>query len=130
MKVMFACLCDHAAADSQGKLSVNGIFDRINAPGFPTRHGKMFLVFRLMFEYEDNDKAHSFTFSLVDADNRKYLEAEADLQHPRVLPGQFLTFNQIVELNDVVIAKPGRYTFVLEADGQEAFRVPFDAGKA
>lgn len=80
MKVMFACVADQAWVDQSGKLSVSGIFDRITASAFPAHHGKMFLVFRLMLEYEDNDKPHSITFSLTDADGQSMFRANADVK--------------------------------------------------
>jgi hypothetical protein len=126
MKVLFACVCDYANADSSGKLSVNGIFDRIIASSLPAGVPRMNLVFRLAFEYEDNDKQNQISFALIDADGRPHLEAQGAIDHARVLPGAFLTLNHIVEFEQTVLAEAGRYTFVLKADGVEAFRVPFD----
>jgi len=124
MKVLFACVCDHATADASGKLAVTGIFDKIMSPMFPARHQKMFLVFRLCLEYEDNEKKNQLAINLYDADRRSLLTLEAEIEHQRNLPGDFTTLNQLIELNDLVLANPGRYTFVLKADGVVAAEVP------
>lgn len=130
MKVMFACVADHAWVDPSGKLNVSGIFDRIASAGFPVQHPKMFLVFRLMMEYEDNDKPHKISFDLTDEDGQSMFNATAEVQaEQRVLPGEFATTNQIVELNNLVITHRGRYQFVFSSDGEEAFRVPFRVDK-
>lgn len=129
MKVLFACICDHASAEQNGKLSVHGIFDRIHAKDFPARHPRMYLAYRLLFDYEDNDKQNRLDIALLDQDGRPLLDAKGELRHGKVAPGGFQTFNQIIEFNDLVLANPGRYTFVLKADGQEAFSVPFEVVK-
>lgn len=130
MRIMFACTSDHASVEQSGKLNVSGIFDRINATGFPTQVPKLCLVFRLLFDYDDNDKENSLEFSLEDADGQKLMEASAQIKHDRVLPGAFATANQIFEMNNMIIAHEGRYKFVFIADGERAFEVPFDVARA
>lgn len=124
MKVLFACVCDHAIVDQIGKLSVSGIFDRIQAANFPARHQKMYLVSRLLFEHEDNNLQHRVSIALLDADNQALLQAEFQLEHSRILPGEFATMNQIIEMNDLVIMHAGRYKFVLSWSDVDRFEVP------
>lgn len=128
MKVMFACLADYASADQQGgKLNVMGVFDRINTTAFPARHQKMYLVLRLMFEYEDSGRPHTVEFALRDADHKVHLGAQGEIPAaPEVRPGDFTTINQIVELVDLVFTHPGRYHFAVIADGVEVVQIPFD----
>lgn len=116
MKVMFACLADHASADVIGKLSVNGIFDRISAANFSAAHPQMNLVIRLMFEYEDNGKKNKLNIELIDADGKQLLQADAEVDHAPIKPGAFTTMNQIITFSNIVMAKPGRFRFVLKAD--------------
>lgn len=126
MKILFACLADHASADQFGnKLSVGGIFDHIVARQFPAMHMRMYLVFRLLLEHEDNEKQHNVTIALRDADHREYQRLEAQVQTGSVAPGDFLTLNQIIELNGVTFARPGRYHFGLTPDKEAEVRVPF-----
>lgn len=130
MKVMMACLADHAGAEQVGnKLNVNGIFDRIMGSKFPMRHAKMFLVFRLMFEYEDGNKSHKVTITLRDADGKEYQRIEANIETGAIAPGDFVSTNQIIELADAVFVKAGRYHFGLKADDEPEVGVPFEVAQ-
>lgn len=130
MRVMFACVADFADVNQQGKLNIQGVFDRINAPAFPARHSTMFLVFRLKAEFEDSQKPHKLKIVLHDADNRESLRMEGDMQTPYVPPGAFVSHNQIVRLNDIAFAAPGRYVFAVQVDDEGPFEVPFDVEQA
>ena len=125
MKVLLACLADYANADQAGnKLNVMGIFDVIRSKEFPARHPKMCLVFRLMFEQEDSGKAHKLSVVLRDADHREYQRLDEKIEAGAVPSGEFVSANQIIEMVDVVFAKPGRYHFALRPDNEAEFRVP------
>lgn len=127
MKVMFACLADHAGADQQGnKLNVMGIFDRIGAPTFPATHAKMVLVFRLILETHDANRKHGLAVFLRDADHKEHAKFTADVEAlgAAIKPGEFVTVNQIIELVGVTFVRPGRYHFAIVADEEEEVRVP------
>lgn len=126
MKVLFACLADHAEASQSGKLNIMGVFDNIQARRFPAAHPQMFLVFRLLADFDDYSKPHRVTVKLIDQDGKVLaeLQAQAGLSE-RVPPGQFVTLNQIIKLNNVIFPKAGRFDFVVTADGEET-RVPFE----
>lgn len=126
MRVMFACLADHATADSAGKLSINGIFDKIGSTAFPARHSQMFLVLRLMFEFDDSGRTHAVEIVLRDADGREYFRGRGDIASVQVGPGEFSTSNQILAFRDLVFTAPGRYEFAILANGIEVAAVPFD----
>lgn len=125
MRVLFACLADHADASAAGKLNVAGIFDRIGCRSFPARHGKMFFVFRLMAEFEDSGQAISITVRLRDEDSIAVREFKGTIMCPAVVPGEFTTFNQIFELNDTVFERAGRYTFAVQISDLPEVDVPF-----
>lgn len=130
MKIMFACLADHASADQAGnKLNVMGIFDSIHATAFPAAHARMFLVFRIMAEHEDGGKTTSLVVTLRDEDHREYARLQAQVASGPVPPGKFSTVNNILELTNVVFAKPGRYHFALGMDDAEEVRVPLEVNK-
>ncbi|MFH2137354.1 MAG: hypothetical protein ABII88_02455 [Candidatus Omnitrophota bacterium] len=68
-KLNFSFLCDYAMVSREGKLSMNGIFENINARSFPTHHPIMFIVANVG-GVNNKDK---FTCELVpaaDAQNR------------------------------------------------------------
>lgn len=126
MRLMFACLADHADVSQQGKLNIIGIFDRINALQFPAQQRSMFLVFRLMTDFDDNRKKHSLHIVLRDADHKEAAKIQAEMETAYVQPGAFASHNQIIQLNDVIFTKPGRYVFALTVDSEPEISVPFD----
>ncbi|MDQ6886230.1 MAG: hypothetical protein M3068_02940 [Gemmatimonadota bacterium] len=126
MKVLFGCLCDYASIDQGGKLSANGIWDRVFAPKFPASLGRTFLAIRVSLEYDDNDKPNKLDVTLVDADGHSLVSQQLILEHARVLPGAFQTHSFVTELSDTVVERPGRYTWVLRADLESPYEVPFD----
>lgn len=127
MKIMFACLADHASADQiSNKLSVAGIFDKISAPQFPARVARAFLVFRLMFEYEDGNKTHTLSIVLRDADHRQSAKLDMTMDAGPVAPGTFVTVNSIFEMLDTVFTRPGRYTFALATKEGDEITIPLD----
>lgn len=125
MKIQFACLADQANVDTRGKLNVTGVFDRILAPSFPVQQHSMFLVIRMQLEFSDNQKVNQIHVVLRDEDNKVYWRADGQVQHGDVLPGSFMSANQILELRGVVFDVAGRYEFVLTADDEPPVLVPF-----
>ncbi|MBT4384810.1 hypothetical protein HOD30_03605 [Candidatus Peregrinibacteria bacterium] len=63
--VEFAMFCDHASVSMDGKLSLNGIFDRLFAKEVPVTHTQMFIVSKLILPPGD----HKVTFSLMQQDS-------------------------------------------------------------
>lgn len=126
MKVLFACLADYAKADRQGKLDITGVFDRIQTKGFPARVAQMFLVFRLLFEFDDHGKPHRAAMLLVDQDGKEHAKLKGEFGTiERVPPGRFAAVNQIFQINDIIFPKAGRFKFVIRADDEEV-DVPFE----
>jgi hypothetical protein len=126
MRVVFACLADHADVSQSGKLNISGIFDRIRTSAFPARQATMFFVIRLMAGFEDNHTKHSMTIVLRDADHNESAKLTAEMETPYVPPGGFVGHNQIIRLNDVVFAAAGRYTFAVKVDSEPEIEIPFE----
>jgi hypothetical protein len=62
--IEFAIFCDHASVSMDGKLSMNGIFERILTKEIPVMHPMMFVVTKLILPEGD----HSITFTLMQED--------------------------------------------------------------
>jgi len=62
--VEFALFCDHASVSMDGKLSMNGIFERILTKELPVVHPVMFIVTKLILP----EGEHNITFSLMQED--------------------------------------------------------------
>jgi hypothetical protein len=62
--VEFALFCDHASISMDGKLSMNGIFERILTHDTPVMHPMMFVVTKLILP----EGTHNITFTLMQED--------------------------------------------------------------
>lgn len=62
--VEYSMLCDYASVSMDGKLSLNGIFERIVAKEVPAKHPQMFVVSKLLIPKGD----HKITFSMMQQD--------------------------------------------------------------
>ncbi|MBI4844907.1 MAG: hypothetical protein HY810_00250 [Candidatus Omnitrophica bacterium] len=80
-KLSFAFLCDYASVSREGKLSLNGIFENINARAFPVHHPLMYIVANII-GVNDKDK---FTCELT---------LESDPGNKLAVIAQEVTINQ------------------------------------
>lgn len=62
--VEFALFCDHASISMDGKLSMNGIFERILTQDTPVIHPMMYVVTKLILP----EGKHNITFTLMQED--------------------------------------------------------------
>jgi hypothetical protein len=115
VKISFACLADHATVDAIGKLTISGVFDRIMANAFPVAHRSMFLVCRVQLEYGDSGKKIPIRLRILDEDNKMAAELTGEMQTAQAIPpGRFVGMNLILQLNDLIFPKPGRYKIELQ----------------
>ena len=62
--IEYALFCDYASLSMDGKLNMNGIFDRIMTEQVPAVHPQMFVVSKLFLP----KGKHSITFTLMQQD--------------------------------------------------------------
>lgn len=62
--VEYSLICDHASVTVDGKLNLNGIFDRIVVKEFPATHAQMFVLSKLILPKGD----HKISFTLQQED--------------------------------------------------------------
>ena len=62
--IEFSLLCDYASVSMDGKLSMNGIFERFMAKELPALHPQLFSVTKMLIPQGD----HKITFSLMQED--------------------------------------------------------------
>jgi hypothetical protein len=116
MELLLSLACEEARSRPDGRLDFIGVFDELNAPGFPAAQDRMTVVF-VMAWAEGQEGRREFTADLVDADDRKVLTIEG---HTDVTgahgPGRPKT-QLIMPLERVVFPHEGEYRFVLTVDG-------------
>jgi hypothetical protein len=115
MQVKLAVVADHANVSSEGKLNILGIFDRIVVSDLPAVHPQMHLIVRLEAHPAERDRPHPVEVRLHDPDGQTVFELKGEVV-PEGLAGETITANQIVGINNLVLAKTGEYVFVIFVD--------------
>lgn len=114
MDIAFSHLCDHALIDSQGKLSVIGIFDVIGAGQFPISHVGSFLAFGISLNAAELNHPLQVRIQLVAEDDEQIMEAAALLEPTgQAKVGDIPSVPQAFPIPPIPLAKPGRYSFRL-----------------
>lgn len=125
MEIDLALLADAATIDASGKLNILGVFDRISVARFPASHPHVSLVFRFSATMAESGK-HRVEIVLKDPDGKELLHLNGDLQ---VAPGGGpaggqIRVPQVLNIDRLVFAKAGRYTFEVIVDGEHQASLP------
>lgn len=111
MNLILALACEDARARPDGRLDFVGVFDELQAPGFPAAQDRMTVVFIMEWPPGATGR-QEFTADLVDAHDRKVLTIEG---HTDVVQssGRSPRTQLIMPLERVVFPAPDDYRFVL-----------------
>jgi hypothetical protein len=117
MKLILALTCDGARERPDGKLDIQGIFNELNAPGFPAMQERMTAVF--IVEWSDEEAGEQpLRADLVDEKGQRVLTIQGHTQVSARGPDRAPAQTRLVmPLQRVVFPQPGRYTFELVAAG-------------
>ena len=126
MEIQLAVLADSANVAAGHKLNILGIFDTVQAHGFPMAHPFMVLALRLRIEFDDGGKTHQLVISLRDPDMKEYARATAEMKVPGLPAGKFQTINQILNFAGVTFVRPAEFAFHVSWNGQEKAQVPLN----
>jgi hypothetical protein len=122
MKLILSLACEDARARPDGRLDITGVFDELQAPGFPAVQDRVTVVF--VMEWSDAERGRrEFHADLVDERDRKVLTIEG---HTDVAPrqgGRPPRTQLIMPLERVIFPEAGEYRFILhvEATATPAF---------
>lgn len=118
MELILSVACDDARTRPDGKLDLVGVFNELNAPGFPAAQERMTVVFVLEWARGETGRK-PFRADLVDADGRKVLTIEGhtdvDARTEDQPPAQT---RLIMPLQNVVFPHAGRYHFQVDVEGE------------
>src|SRR5688572_24298351 len=123
MHVKLAVLADYANVTGDGKLNILGIFDRMNVVNLPAVHPQMNLVLRLEAHPAEHDRAHPVEIRLHDPDGETIFQVSGEIV-PQGSPGQTVSTNQILTLNNLQLTKTGDYTFIVLVNNDLKAEVP------
>lgn len=117
MNLLLSLACEDAHARPDGRLDFIGVFDELQAPGFPAAQDRMTVAFVMEWS-EGQEGRQQFTADLVDADDRKVLTIEG---HTDVGPSKGASRPKtqlIMPLERVVFPHEGEYRFILTVAGR------------
>ena len=126
MDVPLAVLADSAIASNDGKLSVIGIFNKINAPGFPVVHPQCTLVLQLRAAPGERGQQKRVLIRLMDEDS-----VLVDMASEFQVPDQFedphspFVINQILQMHGLAFPRAGEYAFHVLINEEEKASVRF-----
>lgn len=124
MQLVLALACDHAEVRPDGKLDVQGIFNELNAPGFPAAQDSMTVVFVLEWE-RDETGTHELRADLMDQNDRMVLTIQGHTEVPeRTLEQHPPQTRLILKLDRVIFPAAGSYRFRLRAGQQTLDALP------
>ena len=111
--------CTNAAAGSDGKLSIHGIFNELRAPDFPARQDEMVLVGIVEWQ-RDLAGRIPFTVDLTDPDGMSIFSIEGhtvvEARPPTKAPAKT---HLILPLKNVMFPVPGHYRVRININGTE-----------
>jgi hypothetical protein len=120
MRLILSLACEDARPRPDGRLDLIGVFDELQAPGFPAVQDRMTVVFVMEWTPEEQGR-REFRADLVDAGDRTVLtiEGHTDVAAPRA---QSRPRTQLImPLERVIFPEPGEYRFLLSL-GDEVIR--------
>ncbi len=126
-KVNFVFLADHSLIDNNGKLSIIGIFDKINLQTIPGNY----LKFVLIGNFDIIDKTIndiSLNVGLID-ENNKTVNINIPKQDIHLPEKAKNHFNFMVEFGNLKFDNAGKYKFIVDANGEKVGEVNFEVIK-
>jgi len=111
LKFNYGFLCDIAHVGSDGKISILGMFDNINAKQFPATHPRMCIFVNWL----GDEGTYKTTMRLIAPDGSEVIPVQKmEVRIPR--SGN--RTNMIAELNQIQLKSTGTYHFELCVEGQ------------
>jgi hypothetical protein len=119
VRVLYALICEGAAAREDGRLDASGVFHQLFAPGFPAQQDHMVVAVAIEWDAEEQGR-QEFRIDLLDPSRSPSLTING---HTEVGPREELSgppqTRLIMPLEGVIFPEAGTYVFRLFAGGRE-----------
>ena len=129
MEIELAAIADYALTDTNGKLSVMGIWESVTAPRFPVLHPQMYVCLRVAFKPIEFGTRHKLRIVLHDEDGGiagPDIGAEFDVPRPAKGSARKAVAQLALGYHGVVFQKPGIYSFDIAIDGSHVKSLPLE----
>jgi len=120
-----ALLADAATVDVSGKLNILGIFDRISVAELPAHHPHLSLVLRVSASMGEAG-IHKMEIVLQDPGGSRVMGMNGEFHvgpGPALAGGQ-IRIPQVLNIERLVFAKAGGYSFNVSLDGEHHVSIP------
>ena len=131
MHVQYVAICDHVVMGADGKPSLIGIFDHIQAERVPVTMPRFAFVARILFTPEEAGRNYKLEVVITDPEGKELGRPGGDLGLPPS-PGVVDSFaSDVPILFDMFQFNAfGRYSFVLTIDGKQSAGVQVSVRQA
>jgi hypothetical protein len=126
METVLFTTAEYATVSHDGKLSISGIFDSIQAAEFPANAPRMYLVALFRAQPDEYEQVYDLRFRLYSPSKEELIDLNTAGEVPYSDHDLSVLMNQIVTLNNVSFKAPGTYTFVAMLNGTEVATLPFN----
>jgi hypothetical protein len=115
MNLILSLACEDARQRPDGRLDFVGVFDELQAPGFPAAQDRMTVVFVMEWAPEEHGR-REFRADLIDEGDRKVLTIEGHTDVAARHGGGPARTQLIMPLERVVFPEAGEYRFLLAVE--------------
>lgn len=119
MRVLYALICEEAAAREDGRVDARGIFHQLFAPGFPAQQDHM--VVAVAVEWDEGETGRQeFRIDLLDPSRSPSLtiNGHTDVGPREAMSGPPQT-RLVMPLEGVIFPEAGTYLFRMHVAGRE-----------
>ena len=119
MHVQYVAVCDHVLVGADGKPSLIGVFSDIQAVQVPVTLPRLAFAARLLLTGDETGKTYKAEVVIKDPKGEEIARPGGEINVPQVPTGiDSLAIDLPMIFDMFVLNEFGRYTFLLEMDGE------------
>lgn len=117
-KLLYSIMCDAAAPGPEGKMTLYGIFDRINVTTIPAIHRS----FAIVTAWQSGDRQYKMQLRILGPDQKQVFESP---EMAFELRGKFAKSQLVLEFDNMMFRKLGTYLVQVLLHGEVKMEYPF-----
>ena len=121
MHVQYVTLCDQIILANDGRPSLIGIFNHLNVPALPFTLPRLAFAGRILFTADETGRAHAVEVVITGPDGAELARPGGEISLPPAPAGlDSVAVDLPMQFDLFQVEAPGRYTFLLHVDGEQA----------
>ena len=126
METILKTLCDRIEIAGNGKVSIHGIIDQIEAQSFPAKHPNLGIAVKVEYGPNEVGREVAINLDLVMEDGGKFTVPNIMKRElpPPAEPGRPAFWTCAFNLPNLTLPTPGRYQFVIRMNTRIAAEIP------